>query len=115
MTVITKTNGRIYHPTHAAAACNSCTNPIPMSPKAGRRGPAPVRLGYQLVDDNDGSRGSGQEGGGPISRDMVNRQRLGNRRRRGDLARRPHDRKRPLDEAGDRAEADASVEKGGDG
>ena len=99
MAVMTKTNGRTYHPTHAAAACNSCRNAIPMSPKAGRRRAAPVRLGYQLVDDNDGSGGSGQEGRRPISRDMVNRQRLGDRRRRGDLARRAHGRERALDEA----------------
>src|SRR5208282_6516607 len=114
MAVITTTNGRIYHPTHTAAACNPCRNAIPMSPKAGRRRAAPVRLGYQLVDDNDGTGGSGQEGRGPISCDMVNRQSLGDRRRRGDLARRAHRRERSLDQPPDRAETDSPVEKGGD-
>jgi len=88
MRVIKKTNGRIYHPTQPAAACKSCRIAIAESPQSRTSPAALIRLGYQLVDDNDGSRGLGQEGDRPISRDMVNRQRLADRRRSGDRVRR---------------------------
>src|SRR5436305_15032375 len=115
MPFITTMNGTIYQPSQEKKSASECSIGMNWPPGCARfrqAAPPPEWLLFRYYAAAGGLR---QEGGGPISRGMVNRQRRRDIDRRLDLAGAAHGVERRLDAARQRAEGDFAVAERGDG